>query len=369
LDAVVLKALAKNPENRYQSAADMRTDLIRVHSGEAPDAPKLFTDAEHSNLLSTGSARGDHLQPTEPIPARSRSIRRWVIAVAMLAVLAVVVTVGFTVFGARDARIPDVHDLTQDAAVTALQNAGFKTNIQNKPDSTVRYGNVIDTAPEANSTVNAGDEITVNVSMGATQEQVPDCVNATYGDCVGKLEAAGFDKPVQASKSSTPEQQGRVVETSPPANSMAAINTEITISVGSGPGTTPVPPVANQTWDVAQQVLGAAKFTKTIQVPVDSVLPAGQVVGTLPPAGTVTSLDTLIQVQVSKGNQILVPDLTGLFYADALQALQSAGFVGNFDKRADVPGPGDQRAKVVRQDPLPRTGVNKDGTVTVNYGS
>jgi serine/threonine-protein kinase len=347
----------------------MRTDLIRVHSGEAPDAPKLYTDAEHSNLLSTAPARGDHLQPTEPIPARSRSIRRWVIAVAMLAVLAIVVTVGFTVFGARDARVPDVHDLTQDAAVTALQNAGFKTNIQNKPDSTVRYGNVIDTAPEANSAVNAGDEITVNVSMGATQEQVPDCVNATYGDCVDKLEAAGFDKPVQASKSSTPEQQGRVVETSPPANSMAAINTEITISVGSGPGTTPVPPVANQTWDVAQQVLGAAKFTKTIQVPVDSVLPAGQVVGTLPPAGTVTSLDTLIQVQVSKGNQIPAPDLIGQLYGDALQTLQSAGFVGNFDKGADVPGPGDQRAKVVRQDPLPGVGVNKDGTITVNYGS
>jgi serine/threonine-protein kinase len=265
--------------------------------------------------------------------------------------------------------VPDVHDLTQDAAVTALQNAGFKTNIQNKPDSTVRYGNVIDTAPGANSAVSAGDEITVNVSMGATQEQVPDCLNATYGDCVDKLEAAGFDKPVQASKSSTPEQQGRVVETSPPANSMAAINTEITISVGSGPGTTPVPPVANQTWDVAQQVLSASKFTNVIQIPVDSVLPAGQVVGTLPPAGTVTSLDTLIQVQVSKGNQILVPDLTGLFYADALQALQSAGFVGNFDKGADVPGPGDQRAKVVRQDPLPHTGVNKDGTVTVSYGS
>jgi serine/threonine-protein kinase len=347
----------------------MRTDLIRVHSGEAPDAPKLYTDAEHSNLLSTSSARGDHLQPTEPIPARSRSIRRWVIAVAMLAVLAVVVTVGFTVFGARDARVPDVHGLSPDAAVAALQSAGFKTNLQNKPDSTVRYGEVIDTAPGANSTVSTGDEITVNVSMGAMQQQVPDCLNATYNDCVDKLGAAGFDKVVESSKSSTPEQQGKVVETSPPANSMAAINTEITISVGSGPGTTPVPPVANQTWDIAQQVLAAAKFTKTIQVPVDSVLPAGQVVGTLPPAGEVTSLDNLIQVQVSKGNQVPMPDLTGAFYAEALQRLQAAGLVGPPLNGGDVPGTADQRAKVVRQDPLPNVGVNRDGTVTLYYGS
>ncbi len=49
LDAVVLKALAKNPENRYQTAAEMRTDLIRVHSGEAPEAPKVFTDAERTS--------------------------------------------------------------------------------------------------------------------------------------------------------------------------------------------------------------------------------------------------------------------------------------------------------------------------------
>ena len=47
----MLKALAKNPDNRYQTAAEMRTDLIRVHSGEAPEAPKVFTDAERTSLL------------------------------------------------------------------------------------------------------------------------------------------------------------------------------------------------------------------------------------------------------------------------------------------------------------------------------
>ena len=52
LDAVVLKALAKNPDNRYQTAAEMRADLVRVHSGETPDAPKIFTDAERTSLLS-----------------------------------------------------------------------------------------------------------------------------------------------------------------------------------------------------------------------------------------------------------------------------------------------------------------------------
>jgi beta-lactam-binding protein with PASTA domain len=369
LDAVVLKALAKNPENRYQSAADMRTDLIRVHSGEAPDAPKLFTDAEHSNLLSTASARGDHLQPTEPIPARSRSIRRWVIAVAMLAVLAVVVTIGFTVFGARDARVPDVHGQSLDAARTALENAGFTVNVQTKPDSTVGQGEAINTEPDANSEARTGDVITINVSMGITQETIPDCQKQTYQECASKLEDAGFEKVVQASKASSPDDKGQVVDISPPADSTSAITNEITVFVGSGPGTAPVPPVANQTWDIAQQILSASKFTKPIQIAVDGLLPAGQVVDTVPPAGADTPLDAPIQVRVSKGNQFAMPDLTTKFYTEVGPVLQGLGFLGSPLNGGDVPGPADQRAKVVRQDPPPGTGVNKDGTITLYYGS
>src|SRR5246127_212443 len=103
LDAVVLKALAKNPDNRYQTAAEMRADLVRVHNGEAPEAPKVLTDAERSSLLSFPSA--SHGGPrTAPLPRRAvrdtdrgrggGSIGRWVVAVAVLAVLTIVVVIG-----------------------------------------------------------------------------------------------------------------------------------------------------------------------------------------------------------------------------------------------------------------------------------
>ena len=112
LDAVVLKALAKNPDNRYQTAAEMRADLVKVHSGEQPDAPKVFTDAERSSLMS--AQPGDHR--TEPIDSVARplpqyiererrgSVGRWLIAVAVLAVLTVVVTLAINMFGGEHAR-------------------------------------------------------------------------------------------------------------------------------------------------------------------------------------------------------------------------------------------------------------------------
>ena len=64
LDAVVLKALAKNPDNRYQTAAEMRADLVRVHNGEAPEAPKVFTDAERTSLMASTGPGSEVRAPT-----------------------------------------------------------------------------------------------------------------------------------------------------------------------------------------------------------------------------------------------------------------------------------------------------------------
>ena len=76
LDAVVLKALAKNPDNRYQTAAEMRADLVRVHSGEAPDAPKVLTDAERTSLLSAPPSNRDRTEPIDARAAAAAGVRR-----------------------------------------------------------------------------------------------------------------------------------------------------------------------------------------------------------------------------------------------------------------------------------------------------
>ena len=379
LDAVVLKALAKNPENRYQTAAEMRADLVRVHNGEPPEAPKVFTDAERSSLLSSSGPSGLGGPRTDPLPRQvldddrdrgGASVGRWAIAVAVLAVLTIAVVIAFNTFGGstRDVQVPDVRGQASADAIAALQNKGFKTRTLQKPDSTIPPDHVIGTDPGANASVGAGDVITINVSTGPEQREVPDVSSMTYADAVKKLTSAGFKNFKQANSPSTPDQAGKVIGTNPPANQTSAITNVITIIIGTGPETKQIPDVTGQTVDVAQRNLSVYGFTKITQTPVDSLKPAGEVIGTNPAKGQTVPVDTVIELQVSKGNQFIMPDLSGMFWTDAEPRLRALGWNGVLDKGPDVDIGGAQHNRVVYQSPAAGSGVNKDGVITLKFG-
>ncbi len=378
LDAVVLKALAKNPENRYQSAAEMRADLVRVHNGEAPEAPRVFTDAERTSLLSSGGSRGG--PRTDPLPRQplekaddehtGSSLGRWIGVGAVLAVLATVAVIAFNTFGGttRDVQVPDMRGRVSADAIAALQNRGFKTRTLQKPDNTILPDHVIGTDPAANALVGAGDEITLNVSTGPEQREIPDVSSLSYNDAVAKLKAAGFGKVKQTSAPSAPELLGKVVGTNPPANQTSAITNVITVIVGSGPETKPIPDVTGLSVDEAQKDLAAVGFTKVTQTLADSVRPAGEVLGTSPAKGQTVPVDSAVEIQVSKGNQFVMPDLTGMFWTDAEPRLRALGWTGVLDKGPDVDAGGAQHNRVVSQSPSAGGGCGKDGTVTLKFG-
>jgi serine/threonine-protein kinase len=380
LDAVVLKALAKNPDNRYQTAAEMRTDLVRVHNGEAPEAPKVFSAAERTSMLNAPAApsRGDD---TDEIPRTGSfvendraggSIGRWLIAVAVLAILTVVVTIGINMVSGspRDVQIPDVRGQSKDDAIATLQNKGFKIRTQPTSDNAVPPEKAVSTDPAANSLAAAGDEITINVSSGPPQREVPDCSNGiSYAECVKKLQDAGFSKFKQVPGTSTPEQRDKVVQTIPPANQTAAITNEVTVVIGSGPETALVPDVKDQSVDVAKQILTEARFTNWLNVDADSPAPKGQVIGSNPPAGQSVPVDTLIQILVSRGNQFTMPNLVGQFWTDAEQRLAALGWTGSMDKGADVQNSGQKTNAVVTQSPAAGTPIKFGDPITLSFAS
>jgi eukaryotic-like serine/threonine-protein kinase len=380
LDAVVLKSLAKNPDNRYQTAAEMRADLVRVHSGEAPDAPKVFTDAERTSMLASNPSRGERTEPIvddapRPEPAyadreRGASVGRWLIAVAVLAVLTVVVTIAINMFGGntRDVQVPNVLGMQRDEAIAALQNAGFKTRDDEKPDSKVPPQRVIDTEPAAGAWVGAGDEILINVSSGPAQQQIPDCRGRTYEQCVEILREAEFENFQQALNASTPQQKGTVLATNPQANQTTAITNLITIIVGSGPDSKVVPDCVGLTVEDCRTILNQSGFQNPVPVEVDSTRPSGQVVGTNPAAGQDVPVDTVIQIQVSQGNQFVMPNLRGMFWVDAEPLLRNSyKWTGELIKLPNAQNSGVPSNGIVTQSPEAGTPLRVSDPITLSF--
>jgi serine/threonine-protein kinase len=160
-----------------------------------------------------------------------------------------------------------------------------------------------------------------------------------------------------------------VLSTVPPANQTSAITNEITIVVGKGPATAVIPECVGQSVEVCQQILGASGFTKTVPVEIDSTEPTGQVVGVEPTPGQTVPQDSVIQIQVSRGNQFVMPDLTGMFWTDAEPRLRALGWTGVLDKGGDVQNSGQRTNAVVSQNPPAGAGVTYGSRITLNFAS
>ena len=102
-------------------------------------------------------------------------------------------------------------------------------------------------------------------------------------------------------------------------------------------------------------------------VEVDSSRSAGQVIGTSPPAAQNVPVDTAIQIQVSRGNQFIMPNLRGMFWTEAEPYLQSLGWTGNLIKLPNAQNSGVATNGVVTQDPAPGTPINFTAPITLSF--
>ena len=102
-------------------------------------------------------------------------------------------------------------------------------------------------------------------------------------------------------------------------------------------------------------------------VQVDSTQPKGQVLGTVPQTGEITALDAPIQVQVSLGNQYLMPDLRGQFWTDAEPLLLSLGWQRDWTKLANAQNSGYPSNAVATQSPAPGTPVKFSDPITLSF--
>ncbi|KZF02749.1 MAG: Stk1 family PASTA domain-containing Ser/Thr kinase [Rhodococcus sp. (in: high G+C Gram-positive bacteria)] len=348
LDSIILKAMAKNPANRYQSAAEMRTDLVRVLGGQRPSAPTVMNDEDRTTILGSMDARaplprssaaseppstggGRHAGVEDEGPRR-RGMR---IALLSLAAIVVVAIVGAFLWslgpGSSPARvaIPDVTGLSTSDAQARLAEADLRFDIVEKSDATVPTGAVIATRPGAGAEVDTKSTVNLDVSTGPEQVQVPQLAGKTQQQAAQALSSLGLELDgTVARATSTPENLDKVVEQNPSSGVGITVGSLVKITLGSGPAQVRVPNVVGQQVDVAQPNVEGAGFQVKIEN-IDSGQPVGEVVSTSPAGGSNAVAGDTVTLRVSNGDKIPMPDLLGLTAAQAQTALEAAGWTGS----------------------------------------
>jgi serine/threonine-protein kinase len=138
--------------------------------------------------------------------------------------------------------------------------------------------------------------------------------------------------------------------------------------VGSGPGSKLVPDCAGLSFDDCDRLVKQSGFPSTIRIDIDSPKRAGEVVGTNPAAGQNIPTDTLIQIQVSRGNQFVMPSLRGQFWVDAEPLLRgSYGWTGELIKLPNAQNSGVPTNGIVDQSPAAGTPTNFDASITLSF--
>jgi eukaryotic-like serine/threonine-protein kinase len=382
LAPVVERAGRTQPSERYPDAitmADALTDasrhlpppgpltLVGLDAHVDPHPTELRTtstvfDQDGDSTVATARARTetDTRADTAPAPRAGRYAPRAVPAVVAVLVIAVLVAAGLLL--ARSAAggtvaAPQLVGLTQDEAAARAAEAGLVVHVEQR-DVDDPAGRVITQTPSAGAFLDDGGTVRLVVSRGPPPVVIPDVAGQPEDQATLTLAGAGFAvDPRHDFDENVPA--GIAIRTDPAANEKHAPESTIALVVSDGPRPVAVPDTSGKSYDAAVAALQAKRFSATRVDDFSETVPAGNVVGTDPPAGQLAPRDSQVAVHVSKGPQpVAVPDVVNMSVEQASQTLRASGL--DADVQNFAPG-----RPVKSQNPPAGTQVNRGSKVTL----
>ncbi|WP_405686287.1 Stk1 family PASTA domain-containing Ser/Thr kinase [Streptomyces sp. NBC_00057] len=391
MDAIVLKALVKDPDYRYQSADEMRADIEACldgrpvaataamgvpgyggYDGYGNDQPTTALRAADQNGAPTSMLPpvnpddGGYGYDDRPDRRRQKKNNKSTIMLIVAGVLVLIgaILIGQSVFsGKADSGKVDVPNMVgstleeaQGLARTAdvILEVGSREPCEDQPK-----GKICSQTPTVGGKMAEKDTVKVVVSTGAPKVEVPSVVEKTEATARKELEDKGFTVNVTAVESN--KTAGTVIKQDPEGGTKTEKNSEVTITVAKQ-ALLDLPDVRTRTYQDAEAQLRGIGFTTISRVDIDSPQPVDIVVEQSPGVGK-QAKDVPIVLKVSKGppqpEKATVPDLQGKTLGEAKALLAQAGL------QIQVQGSNDDNAKVVFIQPQAGQQVDKNSAVSV----
>ncbi len=381
LDMIVLRALAKNPDDRFQTAAEMAAELERVAQGagvttETADAATAVLSGTAFATAPTAitpprrppAAARPSYRYAEPPPKR-RPIWPWLLALLLVVLAGVAGWFAYgkiqdSLSGSGTVAVPNVIPLREDLAVNRLSGKGFDPKVHRMPNEDTPEGFVYDQDPTAGQRIGKGSTVDVFVSTGPPKVEVPNVKGKSRDDAVGTLTEAGL-KPKTFEVFSA-EDPGTVVAQFPEGGTTVVKGTKVRINISRGVKPITVPGVVGQPYDNAASQLQVAGFA-VARRDVESGQPKDVVIDQQPKGGASLSRGGTVILYVSKGPKFsTIPDVTSQDEDTATQTLERSGFVVEVqDQETTDPT---QDGIVLSQDPPGNTRGKPGRTVTIVVG-
>jgi serine/threonine-protein kinase len=393
LDAVVLRALAKDPARRFADAEEFilalqqtrqglsvgaGTVVAGVASGTAiltaePYASPPYTAPGGAALPESGAlllAPAGGLDGENGGGGRSDQAdrRRWLLWGSALLLIAALVVLGLLLASSGGkVTVPNVVGQTEATALVRLRGANLDPVAATTASARVPSGVVVSETPSSGSEVGKGTRVSILVSAGPGSVALPAVEGLTAARATSKLRAAGF-KPTTQEQSSAKVAQGHVISTDPSAGIVVQIGSPVTVFVSSGPAQVHVPDLTGQSQQAAEAALTTAGLAVGAITPqVSASQTPGTVLSQSPAAPASLPAGGKVNLVVAQApKEVAVPEVEGKTEVAATTALEKAGF-----KVKSVTEPtteATQVGEVLKQSPSAGANARKGATVTISIG-
>ena len=384
LEAVIMKSMAKSPEERYATAEEFRADLLRfadgrpVHAEDQNVTSAMAAIANTEAVRTTGQSPAVRGAPTTvltraEIAQRRRTGGLVAILVALLIALAVIAFFllrSLGVFGNQVA-VPNVSGATVQSATTTLENAGLSVGSTSSRTSTsVARGSVISTDPSSGTQVDKHSKVKLIVSTGptVTMVNVPNVVGQQFVNAAQSLTNDGLTyKPTYVA---SPHPEGYVISQTPPGNTKVKSTTVVKLTVSSSQTSVDVPNLLGLTPTAAGASIAQANLTFGTQTQACSQqFTSGLVSSQSPAAGASVSPGTAVNLTISTGPcNATVPSVIGDTQSQAQSTLTGDGLQSTVSQ-VDCTATGGTPGTVEDQTPSPGTVVQTPATVSLSVCS
>jgi serine/threonine-protein kinase len=349
LNQIVVKAIAKDRDGRYQSADEFARDLRSAQAGGPLVATAYDSSAERTRLMTMPGATTTTMaagpldeRVSERRPKRSRWPVVILVAVLLLAIGGAAYGLVRAMGGGGEA-VPSVVGQSEAAAVATLKDAGFVGTVAGTEFSD-KYaeGDVVRQAPAAGTDLRKGDSVDLWVSKGPDTISLEDFKGWSATEVRDWLNANGLSGVEKTGKSAAVA-KGQVFKQEPAAGTDVKRGDSITYWVSSGDPEATVPDLANMTQGEAEAALSAAKLKLgTVTTETSTVVPTGLVIRQNPLAGAKVARDAAVSVVLSSGQPspspsptptptpsdlVTIPNVYTMDAATATATLEAAGFV------------------------------------------